>query len=95
MPRRTGADLLPLDNELEKTLRNLKNERAAEVSVMAEQRDINQNIPATAIDRRQQRQRKMQDFWRPLIREEYSAVRQPPTKENNFELKPALITMVQ
>ena len=41
MPRRTGADLLPLDNELEKTLRNLKNERAAEVSVMAEQEDIN------------------------------------------------------
>ena len=36
MHRRTEADLLPLDTELEKTIRNLKKERAtAEVSSMA------------------------------------------------------------
>ena len=37
----------------------------------------------------------MEEFWRPIIQEEYSAVRQPPIEANNFELKPALITMVQ
>ena len=37
----------------------------------------------------------MEDFWRSVIREEYSAVRQPPIEANNFELKLALITMVQ
>ena len=37
----------------------------------------------------------MEDFWRPIIQEEYSAVRQPAIKANNFELKPTLITMVQ
>ena len=37
----------------------------------------------------------MEDFWRPIIQEEYSAVRQPTIEANNFELKPALITMVQ
>ena len=37
----------------------------------------------------------MQDFWRPVIQDEYSAVRQPAIDANNFELKPALITMVQ
>ena len=37
----------------------------------------------------------MEDFWRPVIQEEYSAVRQPAIKANNFELKLALITMVQ
>ena len=37
----------------------------------------------------------MEEFWRPVIQEEYSAVRQPSIKTNNFELKPALITMVQ
>ena len=36
----------------------------------------------------------MEEFWRPIIQEEYSAVRQPPIEANNFELKPALITMV-
>ena len=30
-----------------------------------------------------------------MIREEYSAVRKPPIEANNFELKPALITMVK
>ena len=37
----------------------------------------------------------MEEFWRPIIQEEYSAVRQPHIEANNFELKPALITMVQ
>ena len=37
----------------------------------------------------------MEDFWRPIIRDEYSAVRKSTIEANNFELKPALITMVQ
>ena len=37
----------------------------------------------------------MEDFWRPVIQEEYSAVREPAIVANNFELKLALITMVQ
>ena len=37
----------------------------------------------------------MEDFWRPIIQEEYYAVRQLAIEANNFELKPALITMVQ
>ena len=37
----------------------------------------------------------MEDFWRPVIQDEYSAMRQPAIEANNFELKLALITMVQ
>ena len=37
----------------------------------------------------------MENFWRPVIQEEYSAVRQLAIEANNFELKLALITMVQ
>ena len=37
----------------------------------------------------------IKDFWRPVIQEEYSVVGQPVIEDNNFELKPALITMVQ
>ena len=42
MHRRAGADLLPLDTKRERTLRNLKKERAVEV-VMVQQREGNQN----------------------------------------------------
>ena len=63
MHRRTGADLLPLDTELDKAIRNLKKERAvAEASSMVEQEDVNQNIPVVAPDRPQWRQRTMDDF---------------------------------
>ena len=37
----------------------------------------------------------MKDFWRLIIRDDYSTMRQPAIEANNFELKPALITMVQ
>ena len=37
----------------------------------------------------------MEDFWRPVIQAEYSVAKQPAINANNFELKPALITMVQ
>ena len=37
----------------------------------------------------------MEDFWRPSIHDQYSAVRQSTIKANNFELKPALITTIQ
>ena len=46
MHRRTGADLLPLDTELKKTIRNLKKERGvAEALSMVEQEEANHNIP--------------------------------------------------
>ena len=37
----------------------------------------------------------MEEFWSTIIQEEYSAVKQPSIEANNFELKPALITIVQ
>ena len=95
MHRRPKAELLPLNTEIEKSLRNLKKVRAIEATTMVEHREGNQNIPIVAINRPQQRQRTMEDLWRPVIREEYSFMRQPPIEANNFELKPALITMVQ
>ena len=35
------------------------------------------------------------DCWRPMMNEEYSRIRHQPIDANNFELKPALISMVQ
>ena len=62
---------------------------------MAEQREIQKNTQEDATRERPQRQWTMEDFWRPVIRDEYYAVRQPTIEANDFELKPGSITMVQ
>ena len=89
------AELLPLDTELERTLRNLRKVKSGELITMENQRERMQPIPKEAKTERPQRQMTMEDFWRPIIQDEYSAVRQPAIEANNFELKPALITMMQ
>ena len=86
--------MVPLDTELERTLKNLKKVIFAETVVMEEQREIQQQIPAEEVDR-PQGQRTMEDFLKPVIRYGYSAVRQLAIEANSFELKPTLITMVQ
>ena len=63
---------------------------------MANQRERLQAIAEEEEEvERNQRPNTIEDFWRPIIQEEYSAVRQPPKEANNFDLKPTLITMVQ
>ena len=62
---------------------------------MENKRERLQPIPEEVEIDRPQRKTTMEDFWRPVIQDEYFAVRQPSIKANNFELKSALITMVQ
>ena len=86
--------MFPLDIELERTLRNLRKVKNAEITIMAKERMgliVEQEIAAE----RPPMQDTMEDFWRPFIQKEYSAVKQLAIEANNFELKPGLITMVQ
>ena len=93
MHRKSEVDLLPLDTEIERTLNNMRKVTSAESTRMANQREILQAIPEEEAER-PQRPNTMEDSWRPIIQDEYSDVRQPAIEANNFELKPALITMV-
>ena len=79
---------------MERTLRSLRKTKRAENAVMAEEGHDQIEEQRTAA-RRPPIIDTMEDFWRPIIQEEYSAIRQPTMDANNFELKPALITMVQ
>ena len=56
---------------------------------------IDQTVEQETAAERPPIQNIMEDFWRPVIQVEYSTVRQSTVEANNFELKPALITMVQ
>ena len=96
MQRKQEADLLPLDTEIERTLKNLRKTNSAENRNMANQIERLQSIPEEEEAETPLRfNNTMEDFWKSIIQEEYSAVRQPAIQVNNFELKPALITMVQ
>ena len=94
MHKKQGSDLIPADTELERTLRSLRKTKRVEKAAMAEEEHDQTEEQRTAT-RRPPIIDTMEDFWRLIIQEEYSAIRQPTVDANNFELKPALITMVQ
>ena len=94
MHRKQGSDLIPADTELERTLRSLRKTKRVEKEAMTEEGHDQTEEQRTAT-RRPPIMDTMEDFWRPIIQEEYSAIRQPNVDANNFELKSALITMVQ
>ena len=95
MHRKSEAELLPLDTEIERTLKNPRKATSTGDRSIDNQIERLQTIPEKEEAERPQRPNTMEEFWRPIIQEEYSAVRQPPIEANNFELKPSLITMVQ
>ena len=42
-----------------------------------------------------QEQRTLRDYFRPVVADNYPGIRRQAINANNFELKPALINMVQ
>ena len=94
MHRKQNIDLILADSELERTLRSLRKIKRAKNSAMAEERQDRTEGQRTAA-RGPPIADTMEDFWRPIIQDEYSAIRQPTVDANNFKLKPTLIIMVQ
>ena len=93
MHRKPGSDVFLVDTELERTLRSLRKVSRVEKATMADER-IDETVEHETIAEMPPMQDTKEDFWRPTIQAEYSAVRQPAVEANNFELKLALITMV-
>ena len=85
MHRKQGFDLISADTELERTLRSLRKTKRAEHTAMAEEGHDQTEEHSTGA-RRPPLVGTMEDFWRPIIQEEYSAIRQPTVDANNFEL---------
>ena len=96
MHKKQEADLLALDTEIERTLKKLRKITVTKSISMENQRERLHAIPEEEEEaERTHRPNTMEDFWRPIIQDEYSTMRQPAIEANNFKLKPALITMVQ
>ena len=73
MHRRPEADMLPLDTYIERTLQNLRRITSAKSRNMVNQRERSQAIPEEEEEEveRPQRPNTMEEFWRPIIQEEY------------------------
>ena len=93
MHRKPESELFPVDSELERTLRSLRKVSRVEKATMENER-VDQTVEQETSVGRPPIQDTMEDLWRPVIQAEYSIVKQPVVEANNFELKPALITMV-
>ena len=70
MHRKQESDLIPADTELERTLRSSRKTKRAENAAMAEERHDQTEEQRTAA-RRPPITDTMEDFWRPIIQEEY------------------------
>ena len=79
MCRAKTRNIIPFDLEIERTFRS---QRKKKVRAMADGEQIAQ--PRT-----------LKDYVRPIVNDNYSGVRRQTINANNFELKPALISMVQ
>ena len=73
MHRKQDLDLLLADTELERTLRSLRKTKIVENAAMADERHDQIEKQRTAA-RRPPMTDTMEDFWRPIIQEEYSAI---------------------
>ena len=68
MHRKPKTDLLPLDTEIERTLKNLRQITSAESRSMTNQRErLHANLEEEEEAERHQRPNTMEDFWRPII----------------------------
>ena len=75
MHKKLEAYLLPLDTEIEKTLRNMRKVTSVESKNMENQRERLHPISEEAKADRPHRKMTIEDFWRPVIQDEYSAKR--------------------
>ena len=99
MPRSSGGGIIPLDLEIERTLRtlrkttkNLSFEFAMADEPLAAQHARHANILQT---QNQNEPRTLRDYLRPVVNENYYWIWRQTINANKFELKPGLIDMVQ
>ena len=79
---------------MERTLRSLRKTKRAETAAMTDE-GLNGAANKEFAAEVPQEQDTMEDLWKSFIQDKYLAVKQPAIDANDFELKPALITMVQ
>ena len=95
MHRKSSAELLPLDPEIERTLFRRKKVKVANVEMEDQNSDRFDEGHSDQNEIPRLRELTLGDCWHPIMNEDYWGIRHQPIDANSFELKPALINMVQ
>ena len=86
MRRTRSLELVPIDLDIDKTLRRLNRERKQSIleeeSVVAEENNGENHVPNRAL----------KDYSIPNVT--ISSIQRPAIQANNFEIKPAIIQMI-
>ena len=87
MRRTRSLNLVPIDLDINKTLRKLNRKRKQqviqEVPAMGDENHVDNGVP----------NRVLKDYYVPNVG--VSSIRRPPIQANNFEIKPVIIQMIQ
>ena len=94
MHKRPDFKLLSSDPKIEKTLFKLKKIKADNTKMEDHNTDRFSEGQSDHNEMLRIRESKLGYCWRPMMNEEYSGIQHQPIDANNFELKPALISMV-
>ena len=81
--RSSSLELLPFDSEIEKTLKKIKKVKKQQQQEMENRENIQENP------------RPLREYANPLVDGVHQSINRPVIHAKNFELKPAIIQMVQ
>lgn len=90
MTRSKNRELIPFDPEIERTLRDLRRENER-LKIMAEEVPIVPIEPAAVVGDT----RSLRDYAIPTVTGAGTSITRPTIDANNFEIKPAIIHMIQ
>ena len=95
MHRKSRVELLSFNHEIERTLFRRKKAKADNAEMEDQNSDRFSEGHSDNNDMPGLRESTLGDCWCPIMNEDYSGIRHQPLDAYNFELKPALINMVQ
>ena len=95
MTRASGGPLENFDPEIERTLHRCQRVLFREQAPMVEEQAPVAEEQAPVVEEQAERVRPLMDYANPLVAGPTSSIRRPPVAANNFEIKPAVIHLIQ
>src|SRR5438270_9701051 len=84
-----SRELVPFDPEIERTLRTLRKQNRSQMTNNAEQINMEEDTVTN------ERSKKLRDYHTSMTEGYGPSIVRPPIAQNNFELKPGFISMIQ